>query len=56
MYPEFRAAERDVTPRIVCCLCDSPAEGNVSCDEGEICDRCHAEEMREPEIGSDTEF
>jgi len=28
--------------RLPCIDCGKPAEGNVSCDEGDLCDRCHA--------------
>lgn len=28
-------------PPLYCCECGKKAEGNVSCDDGEICDACH---------------
>lgn len=44
MSPEFRANERDVGARLTCCECGGQAEGNVTCDDGDICDACHADE------------
>ena len=38
----FRAAERDVTVHLTCCDCGRLAEGNVWCDDGDVCDACHA--------------
>lgn len=42
MSPEFRAGERDYTPRHRCTECGKRAEGNHSWDDGsgEICDAC----------------
>lgn len=53
MTPEFRAGERDRGCRLLCCDCGKPAEGNVTCDDGELCDACHAEDMSEPMNASD---
>lgn len=39
----FRAGEKDRDCLLVCCDCGGEAEGNVSCEDGEICDACHNE-------------
>jgi hypothetical protein len=40
---EFRRNENYQPPPLVCCECGGRAEGNITCDDGEICDKCHAE-------------
>jgi hypothetical protein len=47
MTPEFRAGERDRGSRLLCCDCGEPAEGNITCDDGNICDACHEACQRE---------
>lgn len=44
----FQAGERDVSPKLICCECHQPAEGNVDTRENSnspwlpLCDACHA--------------
>lgn len=42
MSPEFRAAERVISIRLICTECGKPAQGNASWTDGsgEICDAC----------------
>jgi hypothetical protein len=40
VHAEFRASERDVTPRWTCWECGKQAQGNVRCEDGELCDAC----------------
>ena len=40
-----RSGERERTVRLICCDCGKPAEGSVSCDDGEICDACHGRDI-----------
>jgi len=41
---DFRANESRADRPLACCECGKEAEGNVSCDDGPICDACHATE------------
>lgn len=37
----FRRHETDFAPRLTCCECGKPAQGNASFDDGgELCDAC----------------
>lgn len=42
-WNEFRRNENPKPCKLVCCECGKPAQGNVSCDDGEICDKCDEE-------------
>mgnify|MGYP007100048950 CR=1 FL=1 len=45
-WEEFRRGENQPEPKLICCICGKPAEGNASfigTDE-EICDACVAED------------
>jgi len=42
MHTDFRDSERDTAPRLTCCDCGKPAQGNVACEDGELCDACGA--------------
>jgi len=46
-WNEFRKNESSVDAPLVCCECGKAAEGNVSCDDGEVCDACHARDAGE---------
>ena len=48
MSPEFRSSERVRSIKLVCCDCGLEAEGNVSCDGDELCDRCAEIDMSKP--------
>ena len=51
MSPEFRAAERVISIRLICTECGKPAQGNASWTDGsgEICDACIAKDKVENE-------
>lgn len=40
---EFRRGENQRYRGPLCVECDKEAEGNVSCEEGELCDACGSE-------------
>lgn len=44
---EFRRGESRADKPLVCCDCGKTAEGNVSCDDGDVCDACHAQAMND---------
>ena len=41
----FRRGENPPDIKLVCCDCGKQAEGNVTCDDGEICDACDEKSM-----------
>lgn len=41
----FRQNETPKPVKLVCCECGGSADGNVSCDDGEICDACHEDDV-----------
>lgn len=44
MTPEFRQGERVSEPRLICCECGGSAEGNISIDGKDCCDKCGNEQ------------
>lgn len=42
-WNDFRRNENPKPCKLICCECGKPAEGNVSCEDGDICDKCHKE-------------
>mgnify|MGYP006367084087 CR=1 FL=1 len=48
---DFRAGENPKPCKLVCCDCGKAAQGKVSCEDGDLCDACHAEDMKdEPSV------
>lgn len=41
----FRTGENPKPIRLVCCECGGCAEGDVSCEDGEICNACHEKDV-----------
>lgn len=41
----FRLGENPKPIRFECCECGGRAEGDVSCEDGEICNACHEASM-----------
>ena len=52
----FRKNESRVDAPLVCCECGKRAEGNISCDDGDVCDACHGamETPHEVQLHGDT--
>lgn len=44
-WNDFRRNETPKPCKLVCCECGKSAQGNVSCDDGEICDVCHERDL-----------
>jgi len=46
-WNEFRKNETPRPITLYCCECGKKAEGNVSCEDGDICDACHDKMLKE---------
>jgi len=42
----FRQNETPAISALKCCECGKNAQGNITCDDGPLCDDCHAEFLK----------